>query len=282
MQKFVLFMMILAVSCPSLIAQIDTRTEDQFWKKRLVNRISLTEKINQPLVKHQSDFYAPNERFNQTNGLISSLLEGLKKGQYVAYHPEGWEMQLSYDQVEQRMREFEQALTGEQDQWEEEAEAETTPADEGWSDEWTVEEEWASPFESEPALASGANQPEALDLGPYEEVVHLVEDWVFDKNRSEMVQKPDFFEVIWVDPSGALPEKVLARFRWQDVRHQLDKTMWKARFNDATALSVREVFELRLFHSFLINVGGEPIMSLQEAQRRKQEIIEFEHHLWSY
>ena len=31
-----------------------------------------------------------------------------------------------------------------------------------------------------------------------------------------------------------------------------------------------------------INVGGEPVRTLQEAKRRRDEMVEFEHHLWSY
>ena len=110
----------------------------------------------------------------------------------------------------------------------------------------------------------------------------MVEDWIFDKNTSSMVQKIDFFEVVWVDPTGTLPEKVLARFKWDDVKEQMDATMWKTRFNDAEARSVKVIFELRIFHGFFINVGGEPIRTLAEAERKRQELIEFESYLWSH
>ena len=46
--------------------------------------------------------------------------------------------------------------------------------------------------------------------------------------------------------------------------------------------SIKEVFELRIFHGYAIDIGGEPIKSLPEAAKREREIIEFEHNLWSY
>ena len=94
-------------------------------------------------------------------------------------------------------------------------------------------------FEEQPGqLGQAAPATDALpDLAPYEEVMHIVEDYIFDKNTSSMQQRIDFFEIIWVDPTGALPEKVLARFMWKDVREQLDQTMWKSRFNDVEARS---------------------------------------------
>lgn len=276
-----LFILILTSVC----AQAPVRRQDHFWRKRVVNRISLVEKVNQPLVRHQSNFYSNNQRYAETQGLVVSLINGVKQGKYVAYHPDNWNQLLGYEDLRARMNEFDQSLYIEEDTWDSEVETEKTVAAEldEWDADWTDDatDEWGSPFEEEPETVSD-NVIAPIDYGPYEEVIHLVEDWVFDKNTSSMIQQIDFFEVVWVDPTGTLPEKVLARFKWKDIQDHLDQTMWKARFNDAEARSMKEIFALRLFHGFPINVGGEPILTLAEAQRRKQELIEFEHHLWSY
>lgn len=273
-----------------LMAQPPVRLEDHFWRKRVVNRVSLIEKVNAPLVYHESGFYQGNAKFTEKDGLIHSLINGVKKDKYPAYHPDNWERQLNYEELLERIQEFEQSLEmPETDDWGEEDEAgeafSDTESEWEGSSEWEIssEDEWASPFEEEAKTeVSVAEIEETLDLSAYEEVFHMVEDWIFDKNTSAMVYQIDFFEVIWTDPSGMLPEKVLARFKYKDVRLQLDQTQWKNRFNDAKALSLVEVFELRLFNSILINVGGEPVRTLQEAKRRREEMVEFEHHLWNY
>ncbi|MEO0470147.1 MAG: hypothetical protein AAF206_11040 [Bacteroidota bacterium] len=268
----------------SAFAQFKTRQDDHFWRKRVVNRISMVEKINKPLVNHVSHFYSEGGQYPEQQGLVVSLINGVKAGQYTAYDPDNGIKPMSYQELVDRMNEFDQAM-GIEEEYDEE-DTETSPRESEWGDDWEVsssDEAWASPFEEEVSKASvAAPEPEVVDYGPYEEVIHMVEDWVFDRTRSSMVYNIDFFEIIWVDPSGLLPEKVLARFKWDEVRTQLEKTQWKNRFNDAQVRSMAEVFELRLFNSILINVGGEPIRTLQEAERRRQELLEFEHHLWSY
>ena len=247
-------------------AQPYVRQDDKFWSKRVVNRISLVEKVNRPLVYHESGYYSDNSRYEEIEGVVASLINGVKQGKYVAYDPENWQKTLNSADLEKRMRAFQEAIAPVEEEWEEGSEN----LESLYEEEWEVEkgEDWANPFNNNPASNTATLQEEELDLAAYEEVIHMVEDWVFDKNRSEMVQVIDYFEVIWADPSGTLPEKVLARFKWKDVKDQLDKTQWKTRFNDAETRSVREIFELRIFNSILIDVGGEPVRSLMEAERK--------------
>ncbi|MEM6345104.1 MAG: hypothetical protein AAF927_14530 [Bacteroidota bacterium] len=282
----------------TLQAQPPVRPEDHFWRKRVVNRISLVEKVNRPLVYHESGFYQGNPAFTEHDGIVVSLIDGLKQGKYMAYDEDEWDQILSYEDVIKRIREHEQSLEmPEEDDWGDDLSSSDwdTPTEEedsewGTDSDWeitTAEDDWATPFDDDaktsedPFTVVDEAQTE-IDLAPYEEVIHMVEDWIFDRNTSSMVYQIDFFEVIWTDPSGLLPEKVLARFKWKEVKDQLYATQWKNRFNDAKALSIAEVFELRIFRSILINVGGEPIRTLQEAKRRRDEMVEFEHHLWSY
>jgi hypothetical protein len=266
-----------------LMAQVPVRKDDQFWAKRVVRRIDLREKVNRPMINHESSYYSGG-KYSERNGLIATLLNGLKRREYVAYDPYDWSVTLDYEAITTRMEAFEQALTGSA-----EAEEAADYAKVGSLEEFGLEteDEWGA-FEDESFSDLNANSGEGVsrrnefDLAPYEEVVHLVEDWIFNKNRASMQQNIDFFEVIWSDPSGMLPEKVLGRFMWKDVKDILERAQWKNRFNDAEVRSLREVFELRIFRGYPISVGGVPIRSLSEAQKRELEMIEFEHHLWSY
>jgi hypothetical protein len=74
----------------------------------------------------------------------------------------------------------------------------------------------------------------------------------------------------------------LCTFRYKDIIPVLEQAQWKNRYNDAAYLTFKEVFDLRLFHSFIIDVSGNGAKSLQEAEYRRQKLVEFEHHLWSY
>jgi len=282
-------------------AQPHIRPEDHFWRRRVVNRIDLREKMNAPLVIHESSYYSANAKYSQSAGMVSSLIEGLKSGAYKAYHPEDWDHTLAYEDVQARMQEFSEALWGgnedegfepfpgeETDDFEDPFADDPFAPVEETADPWFPDEQndpnayWETGLAEEKVTEQEAEIEEPVDLMPYEEVIHMVEDWVFDKNRSMMVQQIDYFEVIWVDPSGVLPEKVLARFLWKDVRKQLDDTQWKSRFNDSEARSIAEAFELRLFHGYPIDISGNPVLTLDEAEKRRQELIEFEHNLWSY
>lgn len=273
-------MLMLGVSQLSMLtAQVPVREEDKFWAKRVVVRIDLREKINRPLVQHASSYYGM-DKYAEKKGMVSSLINGLKRKEYLAYHPYDWEQVLDYESLCKRMEEFEQALVGENESLDELVIASNS------LDEFAIiEEEWGG-FEDENMeedVASTSQASGALpDLTSYEESFHIIEDWIFNKARGNMQQNIDFFEVIWTDPSGLLPEKVLARFRWEDVKEILARTEWKNRFNDAEVRSIKEVMEMRIFHGYLISVGGEPVRSLAEADRRKLEIIEFESYLWSH
>jgi hypothetical protein len=295
-------------------AQLEIRPEDQFWRKRVVQRLDLGEKINRPFIQPQSNYYRTSDsKYSGNNGIIQALIDGVKAGEYVAYHPDDWDQPLVYEDLFQRMQTFEKDGGGfgfEEPMGEEAA---TLPADpfadpfasDGSEDpfapvetedpfapidEATGEDTWETGFATEeppvnddmggPVSESGGGQ--TPDILSYEESLHIVEDWVFDKNRSMMEQKIDYFEVIWTDPMGVLPEKVLARFLWKDVESRLDNAQWKGRFNDAENRSIAEAIKLRMFHAYPISVGGVPISSLDEAERRRMEMIEFEHHLWSY
>ncbi|MFK7972791.1 MAG: hypothetical protein AB8F95_20645 [Bacteroidia bacterium] len=303
MVKKSVWLLIALVSGSIAQAQIPVSPSKQFWKKRVVRRIDLREKINRPLVYHESHLYNKQE-YTERNGMVAALFNGMNQLGYVAYDPENWDVTYDYEALVARMQSFQDAVDNQQ-----------LDASGFFGDDTEVErlrdefndimEDYEEPknpdhwggFSYPDSLPAGYNyEPDTsantplkvgttlsqVDLSPYEESIHLVEDWIFNSQRSAMQQNIDYFEIIWTDPTGQLPEKVLARIRWEDCVSILEKTQWKNRFNDAEVRSIREVLELRIFHSYAINISGESVTSLPEAAKRQQEMVDFEHYLWSY
>lgn len=278
------------------------RVEDHFWRRKVVNRIDLTEKINMPLIRREHNFYTDNSQFSEKEGLVMALFNGLKAGKYVAYHPDSLNVPLSYEAVMQRIQEMEgslgggdldgfdagfdegfDAFDGEGDGGEEDlADDEWGFAEDEFSDDGFTDEFGTAEADDLGGEEAATDMYADFDPGPFENVIHFVEDRIFDRTRSDMIYDIQLIEIIWTDPGETLPEKSLCVFRYPEVLQTLENAQWKNRFNDAEYKTLREVFELRLFHSFILNVSGDGVNSLQEAERRRQKLVEFEHHLWSY
>ncbi len=300
MRRFALTGLLLAGFGLSAEAQMVTRPDDHFYRQKVVNRIDLREKMNAPLIKRENKFYTDNSQFSEKEGLVMALFNGLKEGKYVAYHPDSLTTPLSYDQVLERIRGFEGALTGTDGfddgfggGFDEEGAGDGATStddpffgegdgfggfDEGLGDEGGFDMVDGDDLGVAPVAVGGGD----FDPAPFENVIQFVEDRVFDKVRSAMIYDIQYIEIIWTDPGETLPEKALCAFRYADVLETLDNAQWKNRFNDAEYKTLREVFELRMFHSFMTVVSGTGIRTLEEAEYRRQKMVEYEHHLWSY
>jgi hypothetical protein len=322
MKKLMLFGLLSVGLAVQLMAQFPPRVEDHFWRRKVINRIDLAEKINQPLIQRESNYYkgelnADTVGPQNKDGLVVALFEALERGDIQAYHPDTLSRELTAREVFSRANSYsatavadgeafpEDGGTGEGDGMADAAPIDPfAPVGDDGSDPSTApsEDPFADPFApapdpfapepgSEPGPEPGSEPgSEPADMGaneipntiPYETVMHFVEDRIFDKNRSDMVYDIQYIELIWVDPYGSIEDKRLCTFRYEDVLSVLENTQWKNRFNDAQYRSMREVFEMRLFHSYIIDISGEGIQSLSEAEYRRQQLVEFEHHLWSY
>lgn len=297
MRNILLVIILLTAFTLPALAQFKSeqiRREDHFWRRKVVNRIDLNEKVNLPLIKRESSFYTgENSPYAETEGLIMTLFNGLKKGEFVAFEPDSLAKPLNYDDVMKKIQEIEGSLEGEDD-FDDGAGGDFEDGDgEGFDDFDGDEDDWGFDDGADDGFGDdlGDSIGEADDAGfgggdfdsaPFENVVQFVEDRIFDKTRSDMVYDIQLINIIWTDPGETLPEKELITFRYDDVRETLEKAQWKNRYNDAEYKTLREVFELRLFHSYIINISGEGIRSLQESEYRRQKMVEFEHHLWSY
>ena len=270
------------------------RKDDHFWRQRVVNRIDLREKINAPLVDKEMAFYnSDNNSFTERNGLVMALLNGLKNGEYNAYDPDSLTKPMSYEDVIRKFGELDGTLV-ETDEDLSEAEEGSEFFDFAGEDDFSVDEE--DPFADDPfaedpfgdmgAADSAFSEPDASeiidDFTSLETVIEFVEDRIFDKVRSDMVYDIQYIQLVWTDLGGMLPESYLCVFRYDEVVGALEKAQWKNRFNDAEMRTLREVFDFRMFHSYIINVGGQGVRRIEEAEERRQKLVEFEHHLWSY
>lgn len=289
MQRLILFILLIAFCAAEAFAQFPPRKDDHFWRRKIVNRIDLNEKINAPLIKRESQYYTDKSQYTEKEGLVMALFEGLKKGKYVAYHPDSLGEALGYEDVLKRIQDFEGSLEGEVDDFGDEGGFDDFEGDDFGDDEfaddgdeWGFDDEFGETVEDDLGDVGGGGFSGDFDPAPYENVLHFVEDRIFDKNRSDMVYDIQFIEIIWTDPGETLPEKRLCTFKYKEVMETLEASQWKNRFNDAEYRTLREIFELRLFHSFITEVSGVGVNTLDEAEQRRHQIVEFEHHLWSY
>lgn len=272
-----------------LFSQYAPRSEDHFSRRKVVNKIDLTEKANLPLVMKEDHLYNQHDIGMDKKGLVVALMEGLKTGKYVGYNTDSLDKSLDYSQVMAILAE----ARGEK------KEVETEPSWEGDTDEYGLENEsspksdgedgdgWGFPTEEEPVVE--ATSPISLggigdEYAPLENYILFVEDRIFDKNKSDMVYDIQYIQLYFVDPGGTLRDRAVCTFKYSDVMDLLDNTQWKNKYNDSENRTMREIFELRLFNSYIVNVSNINfgVNSLAEAQYRKEQLVEFEHHLWSY
>lgn len=270
-------------------AQSRLREDDHFTRTLAVSRIDLDEKLNKPIAEATDpSLYADASQA----GMIDALMRGLKEGRYLAYHPDSLNKAIPWDDVKVIC----EKMYGEEDQeaFFEEEEVENYE-DCDWCGE--DEEEWEStgtaisdsdPFvsgesflESMGGYTDDGNFGDAI-LAPMSTVVELIENRIFDKNRSDMVYHIQYIRLVWVDPGETLPDQNMICLKYQDVVETLEACQWTNRFNEAEHRNLREVLEMRMFHSYDTQTGSRNYRTLAQSEYQRNQQIAFEHHLWSY
>jgi hypothetical protein len=271
-------------------ARIPPRVDDHFWRRKVVNRLDLTEKINEPLTYAESPGLYGNPAYGETQGIITALINGLKSGKYLAYHPDSLNKSLTYEDVVKIAQQIEGDGGGDGESFDEEDSGfdDFEGGDDFGGDEFGGDEfgddmgDGGTEGDSDPAGGSGGAVEGDFSYAAYESVLEFIEDRIFDKNRSDMVYDIQYVRLVWVDPGETLPDKNFVCFRYSDILETLEDTQWKNKFNDAEYRNMREIFELRLFSSYIINVSGRGVRTLEESDFRRNQLVEFEHHLWCY
>lgn len=259
---------------------IRPREEDHFWRTRVISRIDLSEKINSPLIDVQSPELYPNTSTDRTSGIVAALFNGLKNGKYLAHDPDDLAKTLTFADVKAQYDQINSSIDI-VDPWEtEEIDLIDPDIDMEEFDLYDLEEEGDGLFE-EDVLAAAPN-PDEMDLSAFESVLELIEDQIMDKNRSDMVHDIQYLRIVWVDPGETLPDKNFICLKYSDVVELLDNTLYSNKHNDAESRTAREVLDLRLFNSYVINVSGRGVRTMGESEYRRVQLNEFEHNLWSY
>lgn len=294
MKRFIILAVVLVLTgiTSEMVGQlaetkIPPRVEDHFWRRKVINRIDLSEKINEPLITVESSAMYANPAFGETQGVIVALINGLKSGKYLAYDPDSLNKSLTYDDVMNKAKQIEGSFAEEDDWGDDGGGFEDFESDGDFGDDEFGDLEDDFDFGDEGDEGGGddmgaGGQDGDFSIAPYESILEFIEDRIFDKNRSDMVYDLQYIRLVWVDPGETLPDKNFICLKYEDVLETLENTQWKNKFNDAEYRTCRQIFDLRLFNSYILNVSGRGVRTLEESDFRRNQIVEFEHHLWSY
>lgn len=267
----------------NLMAQFPPRLDDHMWRKKVVSRIDLTEKVNDPLVYAETNIYTKGV-YGETHGIVNALINCFHDGKYIGYKPDSLTSPMTYDDFVNSMNQINGGTSSSSSGLGGDESGGDEGGDEGSADDEFGGEETDDSGSSDVVGGSGGDDSRAKNqlIAPLETVLEIIEDRIFDKNRSDMYYDIQYIRLVWIDPSGAVPDKNVICFNYKDVMGCLEDTQWKNRFNDAEYRNMREIVELRLFHSYVVNVSGWEPNNLQQSDLRKNQMVEYEHHLWCY
>ncbi len=258
------------------------RVDDHFQRNLVINRIDLTEKINAPIVATTDGGMYANSRYPENNGLIKALVNGLKSGKYLAYDPDNLTRSLTYEDVVVKA----QSKTGDVEIEDPSEDPEIWMEEEGEypleGDELNGEVNGTVQWQQGGTPNGGGAEDEDFSLAPFETVLEFIENRIYDKNRSDLVNEIQYIRMVWVDPGEVLPDDNFICLKFSDVLETLEATKWKNAFNDAEDRNMREIFEERIFNSIVLNVSGHGSRTLNDAEFQRNKLVEFEHNLYSY
>lgn len=138
------------------------------------------------------------------------------------------------------------------------------------------------------------NEFEASKIQKY----RLVEDWIFDRNSSQMYVRIIAIAPLYRPVAGGieLPEQPLFWLRYSEAREIFVNEEVFNRRNDAARITYDDLFEQRLFSSYITKepndydlairnfdeFNADPYQALLEGEKIKNKLFEFEHDLWEY
>jgi gliding motility associated protien GldN len=232
------------------------RKADIMWSKRIWREIDMRQKMNQP-------FYYPLEPHNNWKNFITIIMDALKEGSITAYDvstgTDEFLVPLNYQEVISRQRD-------------------------------TIHRELTRPYP--PYDQYDTVIYSEFDPGKVTRV-RIKEDWYFDKKRSQML-----FRILGICPvmikerNGEEYSEPLFWIYYPEARPILAHAEVFNRFNDAARRTYDEVFMKRFFNSYIykeenvydrrIAEYAQGLDALLEAERIKNELLDFEQSLWQY
>ncbi|MDR1199685.1 MAG: gliding motility protein GldN [Prevotellaceae bacterium] len=242
----------------------ETEEADVVWQRKIWRAVELSEKINHPL-------YFPTIETNVHKSFIQTLIDGIEKGEIVAYNEEYTDtltMKDIREQFDAQDREYvDEKLDGSGD---------TTIFVKG-----------------------------NFNWGDVKELL-ITEEWFFDKRYSQM-----FVRIVGICPvrvfqraittadgdeerTSEYSKKQLFWIYYPDARKYLAKTVCYTSKNEAAPMSYDDVFQRRKFSSRIISEGlsmnnrhvddysRSGLESMLESERLEREIMNTEHDFWEY
>ena len=234
------------------MAYTSIREADVMWRKRIWREIDFRQKMNQVF------FYPTETHYNWTN-FITILMQAMENGEIQAYEvdPNKDQLDTPYRSDEIKNKYFEK----------------TQLDDDG---NLIVDEN------GDPLITKSYDVVKKL---------RIMEDWYFDKQRSELK-----VQILAICPTMVDSQGNSEGLFWVSYNHNTREILAKSNFfnsaNPGAPKNYDEIFMKRMFDSYIykeenpydrkINHYAQGEAALWESERIKQEIIDFEQNLWEY
>lgn len=243
------------------------READVMWSKRIWRMIDLRQKMNQTL-------YYPTEEIKLRKSLVQTLVDAIRKSEIRAFDPD------------------------------EDDEFTTIIPPEGLSERFG-----AGDIQETRRKLDDSGDTTIIIPGEYRwdevQTLYIKEDWFFDRHHSKMmvrivgicpirVYKRTLRTADGDETDAEVLKKQLFWVHYEEARPILARTSAYMPQNDATQLSLDDIFSKRRFESYIVkesNVHNNRAISsyttsgyfsLLESERIRKEIMQFEHDLWEF
>lgn len=263
-RSFFLALSLILATVYNLNAQRNIRLADQMYKKKVVRNLDLREKVNRPM-------------FSKNRWITKVILDGFRQGQLIAYISDSLTTTQTQEDVTQKLS---LSMVAEKD----------SNAIQLEEDTWGAEGD-SSAKDNTTADISNELLPKDLEL------MRLTEEVIFDKQHSRM-----YFNILSLTlvipayKNEAGLEKNVCTFDYKELAvlfADKEKAEWYNTANDAQHQSLKDAFDLRMFASYIIKISNsndefledkyaDARVAIMAADWVKQQLVEYEHHLWSF